>query len=106
AGRALPRARGGGGFLLFFFIAPADPRWSALPLSGTFVEMLKRTVSLAGSVAASDATTPNARGDREVLPPTRILDGFGAFGPPPASARAVPATFSGRATADHPPGFY
>ncbi len=28
------------------------------------------------------------------------------FGPPPATARAVPATFSGRATSDHPPGFY
>jgi hypothetical protein len=40
------------------------------------------------------------------LPPTRILDGFGVFGPPPTNARAVSATFSGRATSDHPPGFY
>jgi hypothetical protein len=40
------------------------------------------------------------------LPPTRILDGFGVFGAPPASARAVPAGFAGRATFDHPPGFY
>src|SRR5260370_39072357 len=68
--------------------------------------MPKRPVTLAGTVTPSDATTPNARADREVLAPTRILDGFGAFGPPPASARAVPATFSGRATSDHPPGFY
>jgi hypothetical protein len=41
-----------------------------------------------------------------VLPPTRTLDGFGAFGPPPASARPVPASFAARATFDHPPGFY
>jgi hypothetical protein len=68
--------------------------------------MLKRIVSFAGSVAASDGAAPQARDTREVLPPTRILDGFGAFGPPPTSARAVPATFSGRATLDHPPGFY
>jgi hypothetical protein len=35
-----------------------------------------------------------------------VLDGFGAFGPPPATARPVPADFTGRASADHPPGFY
>jgi hypothetical protein len=105
-GTPLVTAQRRGKGLIVLFHVTADTRWSDLPLSGTFVEMLKRIVSLAGTVAASDATTPNARGDREVLAPTRILDGFGAFGPPPASARAVPATFSGRATADHPPGFY
>jgi hypothetical protein len=40
------------------------------------------------------------------VPPSRILDGFGAFGPPPPTARPVAADFGGRATADHPPGFY
>ena len=105
-GTPLVTAQRRGKGLIVLFHVTADTRWSDLPLSGTFVEMLKRLVSLAGVVAPSDASTPNARADREVLPPTRILDGFGAFGPPPASARAVPATFSGRATSDHPPGFY
>ena len=105
-GTPLVTAQRRGKGLIVLFHVTADTRWSDLPLSGTFVEMLKRIVSLAGVVAPSDASTPNARADREVLPPTRILDGFGAFGPPPASARAVPATFSGRATSDHPPGFY
>ena len=41
-----------------------------------------------------------------MVPPTRILDGFGVFGPPPPNARPVAAGFTGRATADHPPGFY
>jgi hypothetical protein len=41
-----------------------------------------------------------------VLPPTRVLDGFGIFGPPPPTARPVPTSFGGRATFDHPPGFY
>src|ERR1700716_4463920 len=45
-------------------------------------------------------------GAREVLPPTRVLDGFGIFGPPPPTARPVPASFGGRATFDHAPGFY
>jgi len=106
-GTPLVTAQRRGKGLIVLFHVTADTRWSDLPLSGTFVEMLKRIVSLAGSVTtAGDATTPNARDAREVLPPTRILDGFGAFGPAPPSARAVPVTFSGRATADHPPGFY
>src|SRR5207253_590836 len=93
--------RRGKGMIVLFHVT-ADTRWSDLPLSGTFVEMLKRIVSFARSVAASDGAATQARDTREVLPPARILDGFGAFGPPPTSARAVPATFSGRATFDHP----
>ncbi len=38
--------------------------------------------------------------------PSRVLDGFGSFVPPPSTARPVPTDFSGSATADHPPGFY
>jgi hypothetical protein len=105
-GTPLVTAQRRGKGLIVLFHVTADTRWSDLPLSGTFVEMLKRIVSFAGSAAASDGAAPQARDTREVLPPTRILDGFGAFGPPPTSARAVPATFSGRATFDHPPGFY
>jgi hypothetical protein len=67
--------------------------------------MLKRIVSFAGSVAADDSGA-SGRGAREVLPPSRILDGFGAFGPPPATARPVSTSFGARATLDHPPGFY
>jgi hypothetical protein len=105
-GTPLVTAQRRGKGLIVLFHVTADTRWSDLPLSGTFVEMLKRIVSFAGSAAASDGAAPQARDTREVLPPTRILDGFGAFGPPPTSARAVPATFSARATFDHPPGFY
>jgi hypothetical protein len=69
--------------------------------------MLKRIVSFAGSIAAADSNAASGRGSaREVLPPTRVLDGFGLFGPPPGTARPVPASFVGRATFDHPPGFY
>ncbi|HEX2353656.1 MAG TPA: DUF4159 domain-containing protein, partial [Xanthobacteraceae bacterium] len=105
-GTPLVTAQRRGKGLIVLFHVTADTRWSDLPLSGTFVEMLKRIVSLAGSMAAADSAAANSRGTREVLPPTRILDGFGVFGPPPPTARAVPATFSGRATSDHPPGFY
>src|SRR5215468_6131636 len=105
-GTPLVTAQRRGKGLIVLFHVTADTRWSDLPLSGTFVEMLKRIVSFAGSVAASDANAATGRGTREVLPPTRVLDGFGLFGPPPATARPVPANFAARATFDHPPGFY
>jgi hypothetical protein len=92
--------------VLVLFHVTADTRWSNLPLSGAFVEMLKRIVELAGSGAATEAGATTSRMQREVVPPTRVLDGFGAFGPPPPTARPVAANFVGRATADHPPGFY
>jgi hypothetical protein len=99
--------RRGKGMIVLFHVT-ADTRWSDLPLSGAFVEMLKRVVSLAGSISTADPNAPgSARGSaRELVVPTRILDGFGAFGPPPPSARPVAAGFSGRATFEHPPGFY
>src|ERR1700745_3680895 len=46
--------RRGKGLVVLFHIT-ADTRWSDLPLSGTFVDMLKRTLSLAGSMPPADA---------------------------------------------------
>ncbi len=97
--------RRGKGQIVLFHVT-ADTRWSDLPLSGAFVEILKRIVSLAGSAATADANAPGGRAAREIVPPSRILDGFGVFGPPPPTARPVEVGFTGRATADHPPGFY
>jgi hypothetical protein len=94
----------GKGMIVLFHVT-ADTRWSDLPLSGSFVEILRRLVGLAGTTATTDETA-NGRTEREVVPPTRILDGFGAFGPPTALTRPVPAGFVTRATAEHPPGFY
>src|SRR6202023_4054761 len=42
----------------------------------------------------------------ETVAPLRTLDGFGAFGPPPSTAKPLPADYRDRATSDHPPGFY
>jgi hypothetical protein len=96
-------AKRGKGVIVLFHVT-ADTRWSDLPISGTFVDMLKRIVALAGSNANAEKTDPQAA--RETVPPSRVLDGFGAFGPPPSTARPVPASYGFRATADHPPGFY
>jgi Domain of unknown function (DUF4159)/Aerotolerance regulator N-terminal len=99
-------ARRGKGMIVLFHVT-ADTRWSDLPLSGAFVDMLKRIVGLSGAAAAPEANAETgAANARDAIPPTRILDGFGAFGPPPPTARPILSTFTGRATADNPPGFY
>ena len=96
-------ARRGKGVIVLFHVT-ADTRWSDLPLSGAFVDMLKRIVALAGSNV--NAERLEAQAARETVPANRVLDGFGAFTPPPSTARPVAAGYSFRATADHPPGFY
>ena len=94
----------GKGVIALFHVS-ADMRWSDLPLSGSFVEMLRRVVDMSGYTsnpgpgAASEAGT-------ETVAPARILDGFGAFGPPPSTAKPIRADFRDRASLDHPPGFY
>jgi hypothetical protein len=96
--------RRGRGLVVLFHVT-ADTRWSDLPLSGAFVDMLKRLVALSGTTVATEQTA-NATRARETLPASRVLDGFGAFTAPSASVKPVAADFSARANADHPPGFY
>ena len=97
-------ARRGKGLIVLFHVT-GDTRWSDLPLSGAFVEMLKRIVALAGTTTA-DAAKGQVTNAREMVPPSHVLDGFGSFIAPPATARPIAQDFSGSATAEHPPGFY
>ena len=102
-------ARRGKGLIVLFHVT-ADPRWSNLPLSGAFVDMLRHIVSLAGAAPSSETQT-QAQSDASsravpAVPPTRVLDGFGAFSAPPPGAKPIPSNYAGRANAEHPPGFY
>src|ERR1700726_3199868 len=94
----------GKGMVSLFHVS-ADMRWSDLPMSGTFVEMLRRLVDLSGYTSNPGAGVAGETGT-ETVAPLRTLDGFGAFGPPPSTAKPLPADFRDRATIDHPPGFY
>jgi len=98
-------ARRGKGLIVLFHVT-GDTRWSDLPLSGAFVEMLKRIVALAGTATGADAGTTQSKNAHDLVPPSHVLDGFGSFIAPPATARPVPADFFGSATAEHPPGLY
>jgi hypothetical protein len=103
--------RRGKGVIVLFHVT-ADTRWSDLPISGTFVDMLRRIIALSGATASADTTNSPGTGGatgrttNQVVPATRVLDGFGAFSAPPPTARPIPANFTGRGTLDHPPGFY
>jgi hypothetical protein len=96
--------RRGKGLVALFHVS-ADMRWSDLPMSGTFVEMLRRIVDISGYTSTPGAGVASEAG-KETLAPLHTLDGFGAFGPPPSTAKPLPADYSDRATPDHPPGFY
>ena len=98
-------ARRGKGLIVLFHVT-GDTRWSNLPLSGAFVDMLKRIVALAGTATVAEIGSPKAKNVHEPVAPSRVLDGFGSFVAPPSTARPIPTDFSGSASADHPPGFY
>jgi Domain of unknown function (DUF4159)/Aerotolerance regulator N-terminal len=94
----------GKGVVSLFHVG-ADSRWSDLPMSGSFVEMLRRLVDMAGYTSTPGAGVAG-EAKAETVAPLRTLDGFGAFGPPPSTAKPMPTDYRDRATADHPPGFY
>ena len=97
---AAPRSKG----LIVLFHVTADTTWSNLPLSGLFVDMLRRIAAKAGAPAAAANAKPGERAAS--LAPWRTLSGFGVLGPPPAQAQPIGDDFSGVGDPLHPPGFY
>ncbi|MEQ9121727.1 MAG: LytTR family transcriptional regulator, partial [Alphaproteobacteria bacterium] len=100
--------RGSGTVVLFHVTANRD--WSNLPISGLFVEMLRRTVALsqASATTGEDGTEAGATRERELLNPVATLNGFGRLGTPPATATAITIEQfeSAERSPRHPPGLY
>ncbi|MGD0104717.1 MAG: DUF4159 domain-containing protein [Rhodopila sp.] len=92
------RPLGAGRVVLFHVTANAD--WSNLPLSGDFVDMLRRLVELSVGVASAQANV--------VLAPAETLDGFGLLSQPPPAAIGLQASKFGATpvSPQHPPGLY
>ena len=105
-------SRGAGQIVLFHVTANSD--WSNLPLSGLFVEMLRRITTLgklAGGTESAVADVSNkepATSAENVLAPLQVLDGFGTLRPPLPTVQAVPAAVLDdvNPSVEHPPGYY
>lgn len=78
----------------------ANTAWSNLSLSGLYVDMLRRIVTLSQGVVGNDGGN--------ALPPLTTLDGFGQLTEPDSTVAAIPAGAYAQATASPrtPPGFY
>jgi hypothetical protein len=114
-------AKRGDGWLVLFHVT-ANSDWSNLPLSGLFVDMLRRLTALTGGAgatpstsAAADATlnetpkgTANEATSPDVLAPVETLNGFGELRPPPPMAQAIRVAdlATVRPSPEHPPGLY
>jgi hypothetical protein len=97
---------------LILFHVTADPRWSNLPLSGAFVEMLAAisetaTATLGGTVDGTQGTDA-ANGQRAVTPwkPVQVLDGYGVLGEPGDGVTLVADFRTVTPGAETPPGIY
>jgi hypothetical protein len=94
----------GKGTLVLFHVT-ANTSWSNLPLSGAYVEMLRRVVSF--SAAPAKAARVDAGTSPALLPAYRLLDGYGHFAAPGSEAPPLPADLpETAANAAHPPGLY
>ena len=111
-------SRGEGWIVLFHVTANSD--WSNLPLSGLFVEMLRRAVNMgpskvdvtSGDQSQAAAEPPKAASQTaaptSALPPIQTLDGYGQLTPPPARAAPLSADQidTAQPSPEHPPGYY
>ena len=96
--------RRGKGMVVLFHVTP-QATWSNLPISGTFVEMLRRIVQLSrnqGAIGASSEAAAVAS-----LPPYRMISADGVLVPPGPEAKPL-QTGKGvpTVTAENPPGLY
>ena len=100
----------GAGWIVLFHVT-ADASWSNLPLSGTFVDMLRRLVAVSNNVVAADQTREAVDAQAtevQTLAPFQSLNGFGKLVAPPSDARGITIS-SGtepNVVKENPPGFY
>jgi hypothetical protein len=103
----------GAGQLVFFHVT-ANPDWSNLPISGLFVEMMRKILELSplqlaqANDAASAETSIAGSTQEAFLKPWRVLDGFGKLAEPRERAQSIQLAKvdSTRVSAANPAGLY
>lgn len=80
----------------------AEPDWSDLPLSGFFIDLLRRVLDLSGRSFSA------AQFEDGLYEPVQIIDGFGRIQPPDASMQSIALSSlqEERPSSEHPPGIY
>ncbi|TXR47448.1 DUF4159 domain-containing protein [Phyllobacterium endophyticum] len=93
------------GQLVLFHVTP-QATWSNLPISGSFVDMLHRLVSL--SNATGPLANDNSASGSRALPPYLTLAADGSLTPPKGDTKPLllKSGASPQVTFDNPPGFY
>ena len=99
-------ARQGKGLIVLFHVT-ANADWSNLPVSGLFVEMLRRVLDLAPA-AGGGAAPAQASAEAQAFAPFRALDGFGELTDPAPDIQPIPAAQIDKAevSAATPAGLY
>lgn len=87
------------GWIVLFHTSP-NTSWSNLPISGVFVEMMRRLSALGRGVKNAGDTPP--------LPPYRIMNAFGELTEPAANVQPLDAAAvdTEPVSEQHPPGIY
>jgi hypothetical protein len=89
------------GWIVQFHVT-AGPSWSTLPMSGLYVEMLRRLLTLSAGIEPTELSAA------ATLAPSQLLNGFGKLGPSNAEAQPLRAGDIPHIdpSAQHPPGLY
>ena len=105
-GTPLVTAKKDGKGLIVLFHVTANADWSNLPVSGLFVEMLRRVLDLAPAAGGGAKTA--AAPDAQAFAPFAMLDGFGELADPSPDLQPIPAAAIDKATvsAATPAGLY
>lgn len=92
----------GDGWLILFHIT-ANAEWSSLPLSGLYVDMLRRVIALSNVAPGTRSADTNPT----LLPPLQTLNGFGQLQGPPIDLRTIdPSRGLWLPNPHQPPGLY
>ena len=99
--------RRGKGMIVLFHVT-ASPDWSTLPLTGLFVDMLKRIVDLAPAAGSAAAANALNTGEAAAYAPRLIMSGRGELLSPTGDIVPIPAENFDAAVASlqSPPGLY
>ncbi len=91
----------GQGWIILFHVT-ASPSWSSLPMSGLYVDMLKRILALSAGTPATNLARLSS------LAPISVLDGAGRSIPAPADILPIAAKdfAATEVSQKHPPGLY